>query len=86
MGTLHKKTYTSAMVVLFEPVTASLAMWLATNPRHLRPKRVAAILRREVVRRAVLDEISEPVCSALNLVPSNLALLCWALLFLMLWL
>lgn len=74
------------MLVLFEPVTASLAVWLASNPRNLRPRRMAVLLRREVVRSAVLDEISEPMCVALNMVPSNVALVCWCLLFFLLWL
>lgn len=74
------------MLVLFEPVTASLAIWLASNPRNLRPRRMAVLLRRDVVRNAVLDEFSEPLCTVINMAPSHLAIICWCLLFFMLWL
>ena len=60
---------------MFEPGTASVALWLAMNPRHVHPRRIAVLLRRKVVKGFVLDELSEPVCAVLNVMPSHAVIL-----------
>ena len=68
---------------MFEPGTASLALWLAMNPRYLRPRRMVVLARRPVFRDMMLQEFAEPACQVINVMPTQAVLLTALLVFLL---
>jgi hypothetical protein len=58
-------------MLAFEPVTMSVGMWLLSKPQLIvRPKRLMVFARREVIKSALIEEMSEPMCMAVNVFPS----------------